>query len=230
MSAARGFMLADLDVFDQAEYDKFRAVALPSVELHGGRYIVRGGRCQRLEGTREWHRLVGLEFPSLNAVRGWYVSDEYQALKTQRLQGARTDLLFVEETPGAGLAPVTAPAGAAPPDAATGTAAANSPPAYLIVDVEIHDLETFREYSAGSPLAIAGAGGRYLSRGGPFEVTEGTWQPSRLVFVEFPSWDVLQRWYFGDEYQALARLRQSCSTTQMVAVEGVPAEGVARRG
>ena len=215
MSAARGFLLADVDVFDQAEYDKYRAVARPSVERHGGRYIVRGGRFQRLEGTREWHRLVGLEFPSLNAVRGWYVADEYQALRAQRLKGARTDLLFVEETPGAGLALATAPL-----DAAAGTAAANSPPAYLIVDVEIHDLETFREYSAGSPGAIAGAGGRYLSRGGPFEVAEGTWRPSRLVLAEFPSWDVLQSWYFGDEYQALARLRQSCSTTQMVAVEG----------
>ena len=213
MSPARGFMLADSTVFDQAEYDAYRAVVLPTVEGHGGRFIIRGGRFQRLEGEREWHRLVGLEFASLDAVRGWYQSDEYQALKAQRLKGARTDMLLVEETPGAGLPPVTAPQGDGAPVVA-------APPAYLIVDVEIHDLETFRQYSAGSPGAIAGAGGRYLSRGGPFEVAEGAWQPGRLVFVEFPSWDVLQSWYFGDDYQALARLRQSCSTTQMVAVEG----------
>ena len=215
MSPARGFMLADSAVFDQAAYDQYRAVVLPSVEHHDGSFIIRGGRFQRLEGTKEWHRLVGLEFASLDAVRGWYRSDEYQALKAQRLKGARTDMLFVEETPGAGLPPAAAPRGAT-----IGGSGVAAVPAYLIVDVEIHDLETFRQYSAGSPLAIAGAGGRYLSRGGPVEVAEGMWQPGRLFFVEFPSWDVLQSWYFGDDYQALARLRQSCATTQMVAVEG----------
>jgi uncharacterized protein (DUF1330 family) len=204
---ARGFMLADSVVFDQAEYDKYRAVVFPSVERHGGRFIIRGGRFERLEGTKEWHRLIGLEFASLDAARGWYRSPEYQALKAQRLRGARTDMVLFEETPGAGLPPGAAPAGAVPP-------------AYLIVDVEIHDLETFRQYSAGSPAVMASAGGRYLSRGGPFEVAEGTWQPGRLVFAEFPSWDVLHSWYFGDEYQALARLRQSCATAHMVAVEG----------
>lgn len=212
MSAARGFMLADSAVFDQAEYDAYRAVVAPSVERHGGTFIIRGGRFQRLEGDREWHRLVGLEFASIDAARGWYASEEYQALKAQRLKGARTDMLLVEETPGAGLPPAAPPAGAPAP----GTV----PPAYLVVDVEIHDLDTFRQYAAGSPGSIAGAGGHYLSRGGPYEVAEGTWQPGRLVLVEFPSWDVLQSWYFGDEYQALARLRQSCSTTHMVAVEG----------
>lgn len=208
-------MLADSTVFDQAEYDAYRFSVLPSVERHGGEFIIRGGRFQRLEGDREWHRLIGLEFASMDALRGWYRSDEYQALKAQRLKGARTDMVFVEETPGAGLPPVAAVTGGSV--AAPGAAVA---PAYLIVDVAVHDAETFREYSAGSPVAIAQAGGRYLSRGGPFEVAEGTWQPGRLVLVEFPGWDVLLAWYFGDDYQALARLRQSCATTQMVAVEG----------
>ena len=207
MSTARGFMLADSTVFDQAEYDTYRFSVLPSVERHGGGFVIRGGRFQRLEGDREWHRLIGLEFASMDALRGWYRSDEYQALKAQRLKGARTDMVFVEETPGAGLPPVD-------------VAATGGPPAYLIVDVAIHDLETFKQYAAGSPGSIANAGGRYLSRGGPFEVAEGTWQPGRLVLVEFPSLDVLLEWYFGDDYQALARLRQSCATTQMVAVEG----------
>ena len=52
------------------------------------------------------------------------------------------------------------------------------------------------------------------------EVAEGEWQPERLVLIEFPSWDAALGWYRSDEYQALRRIRESCSRTEMVLVEG----------
>ena len=213
MSAPRGFVLADSTVFDQAEYDTYRFSALPSIERHGGRVIIRGGRFQRLEGEREWHRLIGLEFPGMDALHGWYGSDEYQALKAQRLKGAHTDMVFVEESGSgaAGAAGAGAAAGAAPP----GTA-----PAYLIADVEIHDLAAIRPYAERVAATHARHGARYLTRGGASEVAEGGWQPKRIIFIEFPSWDVALAWYRSDEYQALVRIREACATTEMVLVEG----------
>jgi uncharacterized protein (DUF1330 family) len=205
----RGFMLADSVVFDQAEYDAYRAVVLPSVERHGGTFTIRGGRFERLEGSKEWHRLIGLAFPSFEAMQGWYRSDEYQALKAQRLKGARTEMVLVEETPSRG--PAAAPATPPPADA---------PPAYVIASIDIHDLDGIRTYTERVAATHAGHGSRYLSRGGRVEVVEGAWQPPRLILIEFPSWDEARSWYFSDAYQELVRARQPYSTTDMVLVEG----------
>jgi uncharacterized protein (DUF1330 family) len=206
--ALRGFMLADSVVFDQDEYDRYRAVVLPSVERHGGRFIIRGGRFERLEGSRQWHRLIGLEFPSFAALRGWYLSAEYQALKAQRLKGATTDMVFVEGTTGRGPeAPAVASAGPLP--------------AYLFGDVtEIRDPTPFKEYLERVAPTLAAVGAGYLSRGGAVEVAEGEWQPARTVLIQFPSWDVATGWYAADAYQELARLRQGCSKTELLLVEG----------
>ena len=206
----RGFMLADSSVFDQAEYDLYRAAAWPSIEAHSGTFMIRGGRFERLEGTHEWNRLIGLEFPGLAELRTWYCSPEYQALKAQRLRGARTDLVFVEETGRGG-------------DAAAGAAAApdpSVPPAYVIADIAIHDVEAIRGYSDHVAATHAKAGARYLSRGGAIEVAEGEWRPERLVVIEFPSWDAALGWYRSDEYQELRRIRETCSRTEMLVVEG----------
>ena len=206
----RGFMVADSVVFDQGEYDKYRAGVLPTVEGHGGRFLIRGGRFERLEGVKEWHRIVGLEFPTPAALRGWYCSPEYQELIKQRLRGGRTEMVFAEETVSAGAA-------AAPPAVAP---APGTPPAYVIADIEIHDLDAIRAYTDHVAATHAEYGSRYLSRGGALEVVEGDWQPKRLILIEFPSWEAARGWYFSDVYQALVRVRQTCSTTEAVLVEG----------
>lgn len=216
--ALRGFLLADSVAFDQAEYDKYRAAVSPSVEGHGGSFFIRGGRFERLEGEREWHRLIGVMFPSFDVLREWYATPLYQSLKAQRLKGAHTDMLHVEETrPSGAPAGTRAPliAGPEPEPPPPGT-----PPAYVIAGFEIHDLEAVRPYVEGVAATHAGHGSRYLSRGGRLVVAEGAWHPSRLIVIEFPSWDAARGWYFGDAYQALARTRRAGSSTDMVLVEG----------
>ena len=203
-------MLADSVVIDQAEYDLYRGAVAPSIEEHGGTFLIRGGRFERLEGEREWHRLIGLAFPGMAELRGWYTSARYQELKAQRLRGARTDIVFVEETGGRGGA-VGEPA-----------APAAGPPAYVIAAVEIHDLDAIRGYTDHVAATHAKAGARYLSRGGALEVAEGDWRPERLVIIEFPGWDAALGWYRSEEYQALRRVRERCSRTEMVLVEGHP--------
>jgi uncharacterized protein (DUF1330 family) len=94
--------------------------------------------------------------------------------------------------------------------------------AYAIFDVDIRDMERYRDYMRQVKPVIEAAGGRYLVRGGPHKVVEGNWFPRRLVVLEFPTMDALQDFYLSPEYQSLKALRQLCSTAQgAVAVEGV---------
>lgn len=97
-----------------------------------------------------------------------------------------------------------------------------APPAYILGDVtKIHGVEPFKEYLSGVAASLAAAGGRYLSKGGHIDLIEGSRQPRRVVLIGFPSWDVAAAWYGSDAYQPLARLRQGCSDTQLVLIEGV---------
>jgi uncharacterized protein (DUF1330 family) len=66
------------------------------IAAHGGRYIVRGGAHEAVEGNLPLRRLVILEFPSMAALRGFYASAEYKPLLALRLASARSDVTFVE--------------------------------------------------------------------------------------------------------------------------------------
>lgn len=93
--------------------------------------------------------------------------------------------------------------------------------AYVIVEIEIHDPATYERYKTLAPPAIAAYGGRYLVRGGETTVLEGEWPPKRLVVLEFPSLELARAWWASPEYAEGKALRQSCSTTRMVAIDGV---------
>ena len=92
--------------------------------------------------------------------------------------------------------------------------------AYAILDIEIHDIEPYMRYMACVKPLIEQFGGRYLVRGGEFEVIEGDCQPARLVLLEFPDWDAIEAFYQSAGYRALKQLRESCSNTNMIAVQG----------
>ena len=63
-------------------------------------------------------------------------------------------------------------------------------------------------------------GGRYLVRGGPHEVLEGDWRPTRLVVLEFPSVAAARRWYASEEYNQAKPLRLEHAVGHLVLVEG----------
>lgn len=94
--------------------------------------------------------------------------------------------------------------------------------AYVINDMEVTDPQGLEEYKKLSPATVAQYGGRFLARGGPMEVLEGTWQPKRLVILEFPSLAQAKAWLESPEYAPARKLRQQASRSNMVVVEGVP--------
>lgn len=90
------YLIADVDVRDPALYDEYRKQVKATIEQYGGKFLVRGGAHEILEGEGVVHRAVVLEFPSMDALRRWYHSPEYAPLITLR-QKASKGLLFAVE-------------------------------------------------------------------------------------------------------------------------------------
>jgi uncharacterized protein (DUF1330 family) len=95
-------------------------------------------------------------------------------------------------------------------------------PAYVVVDIAVHDRERYEQYKQLAAPAVAAYGGRYLVRGGASETLEGGWKPSRFVILEFPDVEAGRAWWRSSEYGPAKALRQASADTAMVLVEGVP--------
>ena len=93
--------------------------------------------------------------------------------------------------------------------------------AYVIGEVEITDPQAYPEYAKGVPGTIAQYGGQYLVRGGAVEIKEGSWQPKRLVILQFASMEQARKWYHSPEYAPLLALRLKAARSKVAFVEGV---------
>jgi uncharacterized protein (DUF1330 family) len=84
------------DARDQQALAEYRRRNTDVVAAHGGRFVVRGGAQETLEG--DWHplRLVVIEFPTAAAAREWYESEGYAPLRDLRRSASDTDIVLVE--------------------------------------------------------------------------------------------------------------------------------------
>lgn len=83
------YVIVQGTITDQEKYDQYKTLTPATVEQYGGRFLVRGGAMEHLEGEWDVARLVMLEFSDMDAARRWYASPEYQAAKAVR-EGAAT--------------------------------------------------------------------------------------------------------------------------------------------
>ena len=90
------YVIAEIEVTDAALYDDYRKQVAATVQNHGGRFVVRGGKVEALEGGWSPKRLVVLEFPSMEQAQKWYRSSEYAPLITLRQRASRGRLVLVE--------------------------------------------------------------------------------------------------------------------------------------
>jgi uncharacterized protein (DUF1330 family) len=90
------YVIADLEVTDPVRYAEYRQQVPATVAAYGGRFLVRGGEHEVVEGDWRPRRLVVVEFPSLAQARRWYESEEYRGPKAIRLAAASTNAIFVE--------------------------------------------------------------------------------------------------------------------------------------
>jgi uncharacterized protein (DUF1330 family) len=90
------YVIADVHVKDPERYHNYRAMVPASLEKYGGKFLVRGGKVDKLEGSREPGRVVVLEFPTIEQARRWYDSPEYREARALRLSTADSHLIIVE--------------------------------------------------------------------------------------------------------------------------------------
>jgi uncharacterized protein (DUF1330 family) len=90
------YIIATVQITDPGAYEEYRRRVLETIERHGGRYLVRGGASEILEGNWQPPRVVLVEFPDADAARRWYSSDDYRPLIEIRQRAANADLLLVE--------------------------------------------------------------------------------------------------------------------------------------
>src|SRR5687767_15463080 len=92
-------IIVDIEVLDPVAYEDYKRLASASIAAHGGRYLVRGGRSEVLDGDWTPRRLVVLEFDSLNQAKAWRASPEYAEAKKVREICARANMIVVESLP-----------------------------------------------------------------------------------------------------------------------------------
>ncbi len=90
------YVIAEVEVTDPATYESYRNQVMAVVTKYGGKFIVRGGKVETLEGGWAPRRFVALEFPSMEQAQKWYRSPEYAPLIALRQKASRGKLILVE--------------------------------------------------------------------------------------------------------------------------------------
>ena len=90
------YIIVEVDVRDASRYEDYKRMVPPTLAEYGGRFVVRGGAAETLEGEWAPGRIVVVEFPSAERARAWWGSPEYAPAKELRQQTAHTRMILVE--------------------------------------------------------------------------------------------------------------------------------------
>lgn len=90
------YVLVQANISDGEKYEVYKKLSAPAVERYGGRFLVRGGAREDLEGVLSVERVVILEFESMDRAREWYGSSEYQGARAAREGAATATFTLVE--------------------------------------------------------------------------------------------------------------------------------------
>jgi len=91
------YALVEIEITNPDGMTPYREAVSETVAAHGGKYLVRGGNTEVMEGgLGEYPQKVILEFPSMEAAKRWYNSSEYQAILPHRTKSSKCNFVFVE--------------------------------------------------------------------------------------------------------------------------------------
>lgn len=90
------YIIVDVTILNKDEYEGYKKLTPGSLKAFGGKFIVRGGSTECLEG--DWHpeRIVILEFENTKRAKDWWSSTEYAPAKEIRQRNAKTQMILVE--------------------------------------------------------------------------------------------------------------------------------------
>lgn len=90
------YVVVELKVLDKERYEAYKKLVPASLEAYGGRFLVRGGKVENLEGDWSPERFVIVEFATLERARQWWSSAEYKEAKALRQATTSTRMIVVE--------------------------------------------------------------------------------------------------------------------------------------
>jgi uncharacterized protein (DUF1330 family) len=93
--------------------------------------------------------------------------------------------------------------------------------AYIIIDIDVKDPIGYEEYKKQGAPTILAYGGKPLARGGATEVLEGSWQPKRMILLEFKNTEEAKRWWNSQEYNEAKKLRHKAASANAILLEGI---------
>jgi len=89
-------LIADIEVTDAPAYDEYLRQLPGMMAAYGGRYVVRGGAAEVLEGPWQPHRIAVLEFPTMDRLLAFYDSAEYAPVKAIRMNASNSRIIAVD--------------------------------------------------------------------------------------------------------------------------------------
>lgn len=90
------YIIVDLEITDPVNYEEYKKLAGATVERYGGKYVVRGGMCETLEGDWKPTRIVVLAFENAGRAKAWLNSPEYAEPRKMRHRTAKTQMIVVD--------------------------------------------------------------------------------------------------------------------------------------
>jgi uncharacterized protein (DUF1330 family) len=95
------YVISDVEIRDPVLVDRYRLLAQATIAKYGGRYLVRGGAIEPVEGGWTPRHVVIVEFPTMEKAREWYRSPDYAEALAVRQTALDRRLIFVEGAPAA---------------------------------------------------------------------------------------------------------------------------------
>ncbi|ANK76651.1 MULTISPECIES: DUF1330 domain-containing protein [Ensifer] len=91
--------------------------------------------------------------------------------------------------------------------------------AYLVVDLDIHDMNSIEDYRSKALPLVAKAGGRLIALDATPLALED-WEATNMLIIEFPDKEAISQLFASQEYQPLAAQRQAAAKSRIIAIAG----------
>ena len=90
------YVIVDVKINNHEDYEEYKKLTPASITAYDGKFIVRGGKTETLEGDWDPERIVVLEFPTVERAKAWWASEMYAPAKQIRQRTASTQMIVVE--------------------------------------------------------------------------------------------------------------------------------------
>jgi uncharacterized protein (DUF1330 family) len=90
------YVIVEVSIHDPEAYEDYKKLTPAAVAAYDGKFVVRGGQAETLEGDWQPERLVVLEFPTVVRAKEWWNSEMYTQAKVIRQRASTTKMIVVQ--------------------------------------------------------------------------------------------------------------------------------------